>query len=190
MLAICKYCGGLTCHLDNQILAKISQLGLSWSKDPEQVGQVNRFVSTSFKTIGLRCYLPVHFKGLLTRWPVLINVITLCPFYSMFQIKNLDWAHVLFLCCLLTEQLCPGHILATAERGKPILSCLSQRNFFQVDLSTQKAWQRWRKGEMGNPRELQQRGIQAGTSSSGCHSFLWRDPGWVSPPQGLHSAVQ
>lgn len=138
MLAIHKFSGGLTCQLDNQILAEISQLGLSWSKDPEQVGQVYRFVSTSLKTIGLRCYLPVHFKGLLTRWAVLINVITLCPFYSMFQIKNLDWAHVPFLRCLLTEQLCPGHILATAEPGKPILSCLSQGKFFQVDLGALK----------------------------------------------------
>lgn len=172
--------GGLTCQLDNQNLAKISWLGLSWSKDTEQVGQVYRFVSTLLKTIGLRRYLPVHFKGLLTRWPVLINVITLCPFYSMFQIKNLDWEHVPFLYCLLTEQLCPGHILASAEPGKLILSCLSQGNLVQIDLGALKSTAEVRKRRMGNPMELQQRGIQAGTSRS---LFLWCDPGWVFTSQ-------
>lgn len=55
--------------------------------------------------------------------------------------------------------------------------------------STQKAWWRWRKGEMGNPRKLQQRGIQAGTSSS---LFQWCDPGWVFTSQmaALSCAVE
>lgn len=188
MSAICKYSGWLTCQLDNKILAKISQLGLPWSEDTEQVGQVDRFVSTSLKTIGLRCYLPVHFKGLLTRWPVLINVITLCPFYSMFQIKNLDWAHVPFLCCLLTEQLCPGHILATAEPDKPLLSCLSQGNLIQVDLGALKKHgegeekERW--GILGNSSKEEYRQEHPAVFSSDVTQAE------CSPLKWLHSAVQ
>lgn len=183
MLAIHKYSEGLTCQLDNQILAKISQLGLSWSRDTEQVGQVYRFVSTSLKTIGLRCYLPVHFKGLLTRWPVLINVITLCPFYSMFQIKNLDWAHVPFLCCLLTEQLCPGHCRARQIHLKlPVPGEL-----VSAFGSTQKAWQRCRKGGwgiLGNSSRGEHR--QEHPAVFSCDVIQAE----CSPLKGLQSAVQ
>lgn len=58
----CNYFDGLTCQWNNEISAEISQLWISWSKDTEQVGQVYIFVSTSFKTIDLRCYLPCSFQ--------------------------------------------------------------------------------------------------------------------------------
>lgn len=112
---------------------------------------------------------------------MLINVITLCPFYSMFQIKTLD---------------CSTYTLLVPPAYRAIMS----RTYFSHDRarqthftlhvpgepastwlgSTQRAWQRWGKEEMGSPRKLQQRGIWAGMSNS---LFQWHNPGRVFTSQ-------
>jgi len=57
MLSTCNCSGCLTCQLDNQISIKTPSYGYLEAAT-EQMGQVYIFVSTSLKTIGLRCYLP------------------------------------------------------------------------------------------------------------------------------------
>lgn len=114
--------------------------------------------------------------------------------YVLFTVcsRSKPWtaAHVPFLCRLLTEQLCPGRILAMIEPGKLILHCVSLSEPASTWLgSTQRAWQRWGKEEMGSPRKLQQRGIWAGMSNS---LFQWHDPGRVftSPWAALSCAAE
>jgi len=97
-------------------------------------------------------------------------------------------ARVPFLCHLLTEQLRPGHILATAVPGKLILSSLYQVNLLQLDLGALK--------EHGKSEERKRWGV-LGNSSKGeyeqeCPAAFSSDAtqAQCSPRSGLHSAVQ
>ena len=112
---------------------------------------------------------------------MLINVITLCPFHSMFQIKTLD-------CRTCTLLVSPAYRAITSwthfSHSSPRQTHLKQPIPGELASawlgSTQRTWQKWGKEEMGSPGKLQQRGIRAGVSSS---FFQWRDPGTVLTSQ-------
>lgn len=93
-----------------------------------------------------------------------------------------------FLCLLLTKQLHPGHILATVEPGRLILSCPSQVNLLQLDLGALKGHgkgeERKRWGLQGDcSREQYERECPAVFSSDTTQAEC-------SPLNGLHSTVQ
>lgn len=112
--------------------------------------------------------------------------------YVLFTVcsRSKPWtaAHVPFLCRLLTEQLCPGRILAMIEPGKLILRCMFLVNLHQLDLGALrehgKGEERKRWGVLGNSskEEYEQEcptAFSSDTTQAEC-----------SPLNGLHSAVQ
>lgn len=112
---------------------------------------------------------------------MLINVITLRPFYRMFQIKTLA-CHT---CTLLVSSAYKAITSWTHfSHGRARQTHLELP--FPGELasawpgSTQRARQRWGKEEMGTPRRLKQRAIWTGVSSS---LFQWHDPGRVFTSQ-------
>ena len=114
------------------------------------------------------------------------------PRYVLFTVcsRSKPWsaAHVPFLCLLLTEQLRPGHILATVEPGKLILSCLSRVNLHQLDLGALKEHgkgeERTRWGVLGNSSKEEYKQERPAVFSSDTTQAE------CSPLNGLHSAVQ